>query len=127
MHIEYFPDAADDCPLILLHGRDPEAAARLREQVAALAVERVQRVAVHEILGFESVAGCRLFASVGRSDSGTRQLREQQEFECQLRPVTWHNVEGLLEPFTERTFYDGFQWLDSHGNIRLLISGHRGW
>src|SRR6266536_1038291 len=87
VHIEYFPRAADDCPLILLHGRDPEAAARLREQVAALAVERIQRVAVHEILGFESVAGCRLFASGGRSDSGTRQLRERQEFECQLRPA----------------------------------------
>jgi hypothetical protein len=127
VHIEFFLDGSDDCPLVLLHGRDPEAAAHLREQVASLATERVQRVAIHEVTGFESVAGCRLFASVGRSDLGTRPLRADHEFECQLRPVSWQTVEGLLEPFTERTFFDGFQWLDSHGKIRLLISGHRGW
>jgi len=127
VHIEYFSDGSDDCPLVLLHGRDPEAATRLREQVASLAAERVQHVAIHEIPGFESVAGCRLFASVGRSDLGTRPLQAKLEFECQLRPVSWQNVEGLLEPFTEQTFSDGFQWLDSHGKIRLLISGHRGW
>ena len=127
MHIEFFPDGSDDCPLVLLHGRNPEAATRLREQVAELAAEHVQRFPVHELPGFVSVADCRLFASVGRSDLGVRRLRAQHEFECELRPVTWLNVEGLLEPFTERTFYDGFQWLDSHGKIQLLISGHRGW
>lgn len=127
MFIEHFPDGSDDCPLILLHGREPEVAARLREQVTALAASRVERVAVHDLPGFESVDGCRLFLSVGNWDRGTHALREQQSFECQLRPIGWHNVEGLLEPLTDRFFYDGFQWLDSHGKIQLLISGHRGW
>jgi hypothetical protein len=127
VHIEFFPDGSDDCPLILLHGHDPAAASRLREQVAALAEERVERVAVHEIVGFESVGDCRLFAAFGDSDLGTRRLRVEHEFECQLRPVTWQNVEGLLEPFTQRSFCNGFQRLDSHGKIRLLISGQRNW
>ncbi|MBI5687597.1 MAG: hypothetical protein HZC54_21205 [Verrucomicrobia bacterium] len=127
MLIEFFPDGSVECPLVLLHGRDPAAAARLREKVVALAAEQVQRVAVHEIPGFESVGGCQLFASTGRSDLGTQPLCAGRVFECQLRPVTWHDVEGLLEPFTEQAFCDGFQWLDSHGEIQLLISGHRGW
>ena len=127
MFIEYFPDGSDDCPLILVHGREPEAATRLREQIAALATSQAERIAVHELPSFESVDGCQLFLSVGDYDRGTQPLKAVQTFECQLRPVTRRNVEGLLEPFAERTFYDGFQWLDSHGKIQLLISGHRGW
>ena len=127
MFIEHFADGSDDCPLILLHGRDPAAAARLLERVRALAASRAERVSVHELEGFESVEGCELFLSLGMRDIGTQRLGVSESFECHLRPSTWNCVEGLLEPFTVRSFRDGFQWLDSHGQIQLLISGHRGW
>ena len=44
--------------------------------------------------------------------------RPQQELVVQVRVPLDDGTLGV---------YDGFQWLDSHGKIRLLISGHRGW
>jgi hypothetical protein len=128
MKIEYFAEGSEDCPLILIYGDDPETAAQLREQVAALAEKRVQHVAVHEIPGFESVGDCLLFFSVGRSDWGTHPLRAKNEFSCELDPVSWENIVGLLEPFTQRMDHDGFQWLDSsYGGMTIIISTFRGW
>jgi len=128
VRIEYFPNADEGSDLILLHGDDPEAVARLREQAASLAAKRVKRVALHEIPGFESVADCRLFFSVARWDRHTYPLRAKNEFECKLDPLGWENVFGLLEPFTERTGREGFQWLDtSVRGISIAISRFRGW
>ncbi len=128
MLIKYLPDGSGDCPLIMLQGREPEVVARLREEVAALAEARVARVAVHELPGFESVDGCRLFFSTGTWDRGTYVLREQYSFECQLRPVVWYNIEGLLEPFAVSKSTGGcHQWLDDRGDIQLLISDDAGW
>lgn len=127
MFIEYFPLGSKNRPVILLHGYEPEVVARLREQVAALAAERTQCVAVHEIPGFESVDGCRLFMKIGSSNEGTHSLRERQTFECQLQPIDWYNIEGLLEPFCDPLVCNGFQWLDTHGKMNLLISTSRGW
>ena len=127
MFIEHFADGSDDCPLILLYGCEPEVVARLRHEVQLLAAGSVDRVAVHDIPGFVSVDGCRLFASVATWDSGTRPLSEPRTFECCLRPLVWDNVEGLLESFTLASGSNGLQWLDNHGELQLLISGHRGW
>jgi hypothetical protein len=93
-----------------------------------LAAERIQGFPVHELPGFCSIGGCQLFASRADCDYGTRLLRKPQTFECQLRPITWDNVEGLLEPFTDgRYFAASHQFLDNHGKIQLIISGGRGW
>ncbi len=125
--IEFFP-GAEGKGLILLHGKDPEAVARLRGQVASLAAQRVKRIAVHEIPGFESIAGCRLFFSVSRSDCGTYSIKSLLEFECELDPVSWENVLSLLEPFTEPADRDGFQWLDSSfWGYSIIISTNGSW
>jgi hypothetical protein len=126
MDIEYFPDA----DVVLIHGHEPKTVAHFREQVAALAAERLKSFSVHELPGFRSVDGCRLFASRADSDFGTRRTREPQTFECQLRPVTWQNIEGLLEPFADVSEYhypNGHQYLDEHGKIQLIISFGRDW
>ncbi len=127
IYIEFFPEAEEN-GLILLHGDDPEAAARLQEQVGSLAAKRVQHVAIHEIPGFESVDGCRLFFSVGQEDWGTLPLQAENEFSCELDSVSWENIIGLIEPFTKQKDRDGFQWLDSsYGGITIIISIFRGW
>jgi hypothetical protein len=127
IQIEFFPDAEEN-GLILLHGNDPQAARRLQEQVASLTSKQVQHVAIHEIPGFESVDGCRLYFTVGQSDFDTLPLRAKNEFSCELDSISWENIVGVLEPFTERMDHDGFQWLDSsYGGIAIIISTFRGW
>ncbi len=102
--------------------------ARLREKVASLAEKRVERVAIHEIPGFKSVAGCELYFLAGRSDWHTNPLKGRNGFVCELDPVSWENVYGKLEPFAERASDDGFQWLDgSYWGISIIISYVRGW
>jgi hypothetical protein len=127
IRIEFFPDA-EKKGLILLHGDEPQAVARLRAQVASLAANQVKRVAIHEIPGFVPIEGCRLFFSVSHSDCGTYQLSPGNEFECELDPVGWENVFGMLEPFTRPKDRDGFQWVDSsYWGISIIISTFRGW
>jgi hypothetical protein len=128
IYIEFFPDTGQGYDVVLLHGHDPEAVVRLREQVASLATQRVKRVAIHEIPGFESVADCRLFFSAARWDWNTRRLRAKNAFECSLHPVSWEDVFGLLEPFTEPISLGGFQWLNTGvWGVSIIISGARGW
>jgi hypothetical protein len=91
----------------------------------------MQHEAIHEIPGFVSVADCRLFFSVGRSNWGTHPLWAKNEFSCELDSVSWESSYGLLEPFTERVDKvdrGGFQWLDSSlGGITIITSTFRGW
>lgn len=124
MNIEYFAEPK----VLLLHGHQPKIVAQLREQIADLAANRVSTFPVHELQGFRSIGGCQLFASSGESDYGVQALKKPLTFECQLRPITWHNIEGLLEPFTDGGYFAGsHQFLDHHGKIQLIISGGRGW
>src|SRR2546429_508710 len=97
MGIEDFSEAKG----LLIHGHEPKAVAHFREGVADLAAERIDSFAVHELPGFRSVEGCQLFAQRDTSDYGTRPDREPPVFRCRLRPLTWHNIEGLIEPFSD--------------------------
>jgi hypothetical protein len=124
MDIEYFPESK----VLLIHGHEPKIVANLREQVAALAAEHIEGFAVHELPGFRSVAGCQLFAHRDSFDYGIRTSRAPLAFDCRLKPLTWYNIEGLLEPFSDgRYFGTSHQFLDHHGKIQLIISGGRGW
>jgi hypothetical protein len=124
MDVEYFPESA----VILIHGHEPKVVAYLREQVTALAAKSIEGFAVHELPGFRSVGGCLLFAHHDSFDYGIRPSREPQVFDCRLKPLTWYNIEGLLEPFSDGRYFGGsHQYLDHHGKIQLIISGGRGW
>jgi hypothetical protein len=42
--------------------------------------------------------------------------------------LTWHNIEGLLEPFSGGSYFGASQqFLDHQGKVQLIISGGRGW
>jgi hypothetical protein len=124
MDIEYFPETK----VLLIHGHEPRVVAHLREHVAGLATERIDSFAVHELPGFRSVESCQLFLQRDTFDHGTTPDQEPQVFRCRLRPIIWHNIEGLLEPFSDDSYFGAsHQFLDHHGNIQLIISGGRGW
>jgi hypothetical protein len=129
MKVEYFADGSEDCPLVLLYGADPRDAAALSEALSGLTQSAEARVAIHELQGFSSVAGCQLFASVARSDVGMKKVLAPNVFDCSLRVETWENVIELLEPFCqpEAEVPNRFQYLDEHGEIRWLISSERAW
>jgi hypothetical protein len=124
MDIEYIPKLK----VLLIHGHEPKVVAHLREQVAELAAERISSIAVHELPGFRSVEGCQLFAERDTWDSGARPDPKPPVFRCRLTPLTWHNIESLLEPFSDGSYFGAsHQFLDHHGKIQLIISGGRGW
>jgi hypothetical protein len=129
MKVEYFGDGSFDCPLILLYGSDPNDAATLSEALGDLAHSAVNRVAIHELPGFSSIDGCQLFGSVTRSDLGLKMVASPAIFDCLLRPETWDDMIGLLEPFSRATETTGarFQYLNQTGDVRLLISTERTW
>ena len=128
MKIEYFDSARKGESVLLIYGNEPENVTTLRKVVHQIANEQLERVAVHELPGFESVDGCELFFSLGPHDRGIVLLRQPRVFECRLRIVWWSNIEGLLEPFCESGFGDsnnldyGFS-----SDIGLIISRDRGW
>jgi len=124
MDIEYLPEIE----VVLIYGHEPKIVAHFREQVAALVAERIESFPVHELPGFRSVDGCRLIASRTDTDFGIRRGREPKTFDCQLRPATWRDIEEMLEPFSDGSYFAAsHQFLYPRGKIRLIISGGRGW
>jgi hypothetical protein len=129
MKVEFFAHGSVESPLLLLYGSDPNDAATLSHTFGDLAHASVTRVAVHELPGFVSVDGCQLFGSIARSDVGVKMVASPAVFDCALRPETWANVVGLLEPFSHPSKARGtqFQFLCDTGDVRLLISTKRAW
>ena len=124
MEIEYFPETN----VLLIYGHEPKVVLSFREQIEALAEERILSCAIHELRGFRAIAGCQLFAVRSNTDQGISLKQEPNTFECRLRPNTWKNITGLLEPFTDGSYFAAsHQYLDESGKIRLIISGCRGW
>src|SRR5690242_9320082 len=121
MKVEYFGESAVDSPLVLLYGSDPNDAVTLSTAFAALAKSSVSRVAVHELPGFVSIDGCQLFGSVEGSDVGVKMIGPHAVFDCSLRPHTWDDIVGLLEPFSHAAGTTGarFQYLNETGEFRL--------
>jgi len=129
MRVEYFADGSVDCPLVLLYGADPTEATSLSRALRGLSASSESRLAIHELPGFSSVAGCRLFASCSGIDIGVKMIQPPNQFECFLGALSWENIVGLLEPFCdqENITISRFQYLDENGEIRLLISTERAW
>lgn len=80
MKIGYFAGGTY-CPLILLYGNHPNDAYILSVAVERLANGSVDQLAIHELPGFISVNGCKLFGRVGRWDMGIYPFAEEPAFE----------------------------------------------
>lgn len=113
----------------MIYGTEPEAIEALAAAVQILSQGGQQRVAVHQLPGFESVDGCELFFAAAKSDRGVRLIAPPLIFECSIRPLWWDNVLGLLEPFCGSFTPHRHQHLDYgwSSDIQLIISANRGW
>jgi len=124
MRIEFFSDEK----ILLIYG-DADGAKVLHDRVSALASGGGGVVAVHELPGFESVEGCELFFSVGKTDRAAWRRIPPNRMECSIGPARWADVAGLIEPFCQPSFAPGFQHLDAgfSSEIRLILSRTRAW
>ena len=131
MKIEYFPPLGDEPAVLLIYGLEAGRVARLNELVNRLAAGSLDRVALHEVEGFEGVDGCQLFLLAGSADLGVRLVDAPYAFafQCTFRPLSWLQISELLGPFYVNPRPNTFQWLDdfSDSPIALCISVDRGW
>jgi len=129
MRLEYLEDLESQTPRVLLtYGNDPRDAVVLRRSVDELAAGKTHKVRVDQLPGFQKVAGCSLVLSVGSLDSGVERFGgPDPAFRCELSPLTWKRVSGLLEPFERAKEPDGFQYLTETGSIEWIISRSRSW
>jgi hypothetical protein len=125
MKLESLANAVPDAHLIRLYRFTPGDALNLKELVRLLAAGERQSVALQNEPWIEPVGGCCLLLQRGNRDQGIRQM-EPLSFACQLSPIGWENVEGLLEPFCA-SVAGGFQWLVQSRSGALLISHTGKW
>ena len=126
VRLEFFADEK----VVLVYGTDAARVALLHQRIVGLASGRKERVAVHELPGFEPVSGCRLFLSVGKQDRGVWLAQRPNTLEWAITAGWWENVAGLLEPFcSEPTKEMGRNNLDYGftSEITPIISLDRGW
>lgn len=126
LQLDYLPDGADDCPMLRIYGADPVVVTGLRNTLEALSQGNLESAAIDELPGFVGVGGCRLAATAGTWDRGVVQ-RDENSFEWILTPDAWDNVVGLVEPFCAHETGCHFQWLESAGDICVLISTTGEW
>jgi hypothetical protein len=127
MKIEFIAEGAQDCPLILIHGRETVVVRQLAEEFRRLADGTSCRADVHDIFHRASLDEIRLTASASGWDIGVVQV-SPAIFEWRLTAVSWDNAVGLLEPFwlapsEEHTH----QYLDQAGDISVIVSTDRSW
>lgn len=120
--LEFFADGSDDCPLFLLHGRDPAAIQMLASRLSAPSFAPFD---LQVVPGIQVVPGLHLIARVARSDVGLRQLGPS-DFSWDLTHNGWEQVAGLLEPFGEVAARDFHQWLQT-GALSFVVSTSRHW
>ena len=125
MKIEFLDNDAPECPLLRIYDFDALAASRLRDALDTLSKKKGRSVEIHELPDTVGVGGCQITAISGDLDTGVlKTAKGRNAFQWILKPTTWDNVVGLIEPFCGLES-KGFQWLDRIGKIAVLIS-HRG-
>lgn len=124
MRIEYHESGSEDCPVVVVSGFTGDEVARLRRCVADLAGAQCDTVDLGTEVQLEGSPRIDLRLRASNRDRGIQELHPP--FTCSLRPTTWANIEGLLEPFVASPSI-GFQWLDDTGRVKWLISGTGHW
>jgi len=124
MRIDYFSDNSEDCPLLRIFEVTSEECQNLMDVFYRLSRGELKEAAVQEAVGRDSATGCRLAAKTGKRDIGVVPA-DRDRFECILRPGTWDNIAGLVEPFCED--HRGYQWLDRSSGTALLLSPSGEW
>lgn len=126
LELSYIPDGSDDCPLLRIAGDDLSAYSRLRDALEELSSGIREHVAIDQLPGISALHDCHLLAVAFKWNQGVIAVAPQNAFEWRLTQSTWDNVVGLLEPFSAHSTH-GFQWLESAGNVRVLVTTADTW
>ena len=120
MKLEYIEDSSLNGPLIRLFDFDVAEAIRLRHMIEDLAEDSKRVIELHLADFVEQIDSCQLILSTEDRDLGIIKFADPVSFQCALTSESWHNIEGLIDPFT-RLDGCGFQWLNET-SIPFLIS-----
>ena len=127
LELQFLPDGSPDCPLIRLSGADSSTFAHLHDVIAQLSLGTIREVSIDRVPGIISIDACRVSGIPAKWDQGVIPTDNANEFEWRLTANTWDNVAGLLEPFCVGESKDGFQWIGSAGDIRVLVTRDGKW
>jgi hypothetical protein len=119
--LDFLDDGSPDCPMLRISGSHPAAYQELRSGFESLHDKSAQRIAIDEPPAIAPAGGCRLVAVATTWDQGVVESQKTGSFEWRLTAEMWDNVAGLLEPFCAGEAR-GFQWLESAGDIPVLVT-----
>jgi len=122
MKVEYLSDGSDG-PLLRIYDFDSLEAQRLRELFLELAEGRSERAALDALEDIEMTEQCAVTLRVGAWDRGLRKMNgDDRKLECVLREETWGRLAELTDAFCDSEMRARAQWLDTSGQIKLLLS-----
>jgi len=127
----FIGEKAQDTPLIIIRNLTPLGASQIAAAVRPLSLGTASAVDLSELSAFASENVGTFSARIGVRDSGLRPVPgTENDFECALKPSTWDEVVGLLEPFTVETGRGAAHthaYLSRHGPVMWLVSTDSAW
>ena len=127
----FIGEAAQDAPLIIVRNLEPLGASQIAAAVRPLSLGTVPAVELSQLSAFASENISAFFASAARRDYGLRPVPgTENDFECAMKPTTWDEIIGLLEPFTTEAVVDtahAHAYLSQHGPMKWIVSTDSTW
>jgi hypothetical protein len=124
-------EEAQDTPLIIVRNLTPLGASQIAAAIRPLSLGTASAVDLSELSAFASENVGTFAARAAAQDYGLRPVQgTESDFECGLKPSTWDEVIGLLEPFTTETegiASHAHAYLSQHGPISWLVSTDSVW
>jgi hypothetical protein len=124
-------ERAQDAPIIIARNLTPGGASQIAAALHPLSLGTASTVDLSELSDFASENIGTFSVSAAARDYGLRPVPEtENDFECALRPSTWDEVIGLLEPFTsarEVSTVHAHAYLSQHGPVTWLVSTDSTW
>jgi hypothetical protein len=124
-------ERAQDAPLIVARNLTPLGASQIAAALRPLSLGTVSTVDLSVLSDFASENIGTFSARAAARDYGLRPVPEtENDFECSLKPSTWDEAIGLLEPFTtapEGSTVHAHAYLSRHGPVTWLVSTDSTW
>jgi len=122
LRLECIATRSLDRRFLRISGYDVSTWGVLQQSFQHLADGQLERADLGNLPGVEAVDSCRLVARVGKRNQGVVLSDGSNVFEWILTPAGWDNNVGLIAPFCEQDWTQGYQWLDSPSDISVLAS-----
>ena len=128
MELQFFGEALDGRPIILLYGGTADEVRRLRTAVSKVAECTERQLAIHDLAFVEPVGSLALTAVSADFDQGVSSVR-RGVFRWVLSSNSWSDIIALLDPFTlhSNSEHCSFQYLNPSDGPEVIYSTGRGW